>query len=61
MIQHNCRKTHVIIIAVLEIRLTLKTKIVYLQKSYIEINNVTHGGYIILWPETEPRNKKGFL
>jgi hypothetical protein len=32
-----------------------------LQKPYIEINNVTHGGFTILWPETEPRDKKRVL
>jgi hypothetical protein len=61
MVQHNYRKAHAIIIAVLETGLALKAEIVCLQKPYIEINNVTHGGYTILWPETEPRNKKGFL
>jgi hypothetical protein len=58
MIQHNCRKTYAIIIAVLETGLALKTEIMCLQEPYIEINNITYGGYIILWPETELKNKK---
>jgi hypothetical protein len=61
VVQHNYRKAHVIIIAVLETGLTLKTEIVCLQKPYIEINNITHGGYTILWPETELRDKKKIL
>jgi hypothetical protein len=48
MVQYNYRKTHVIIIAVLETGLALKTEIMYLQKPYIEINNIIYGGYIIL-------------
>jgi hypothetical protein len=58
VVQYNCRKTHAIIIAVLETELTLKTEIVCLQKPYIGINNIAHGGYTILWPETGPRDKK---
>jgi hypothetical protein len=61
MVQYNCRKAHAIIIAVLETGLALKTEIMYLQKLYIKINNITHGSYIILWPETELKNKKRIL
>jgi hypothetical protein len=61
MVQHNCRKTYVIIIAVLETGLALKTEIVCLQEPYIEINNIIYGGYIILWPETELKDKKRVL
>jgi hypothetical protein len=32
-----------------------------LQEPYIGINNITYGGYINLWPETEPRDKKRVL
>jgi hypothetical protein len=61
VVQHNCRKAYVIIIAALETGLALKTEIMCLQKPYIEINNITHGGYTILWPETEPKDKKRVL
>jgi hypothetical protein len=61
VVQHNYRKAHAIIIAVLEIGLTLKAEIVCLQEPYIRINNVIHGGYTILWPETGLRDKKRVL
>jgi hypothetical protein len=61
VVQHNCRKTYAIIIAVLETGLALKTEIMCLQEPYIEINNITHGGYTILWPETESKDKKRVL
>jgi hypothetical protein len=61
VVQYNCRKAHAIIIAVLETGLALKAEIVCLQEPYIKINNVTHGDYTILWPETGPRNKKRVL
>jgi hypothetical protein len=61
VIQHNYRKAHAIIIAVLETGLALKTEIMCLQEPYIEINNITHGDYIILWPETGPKEKKRVL
>ena len=61
MVQHNYRKTHAIIIAALETGLALKTEIVCLQEPYIGINNITYGGYIILWPETGLRDKKRVL
>jgi hypothetical protein len=61
MVQYNYRKTHAIIIAVLETGLALKKEIVCLQEPYIGINNIAHGGYTILWPETGPRNKKRVL
>jgi hypothetical protein len=61
VVQHNCRKTHAIIIAVLETGLALKAEIVCLQEPYIGINNVAYGGYTILWPETGPRDKKRVL
>jgi hypothetical protein len=34
---------------------------VCLQEPYIEINNIAHGGYTILWPETGLRDKKRVL
>jgi hypothetical protein len=61
VVQYNCRKTYAIIIAVLETGLALKTEIVCLQGPYIEINNITYGGYIILWPETGLKDKKRVL
>jgi hypothetical protein len=61
VVQHNYRKTHAIIIAVLETGLALKTEIVCLQEPYIGINNIAHGGYTILWPETGLRDKKRVL
>jgi hypothetical protein len=61
VVQHNCRKAYVIIITALETGLALKAEIIYLQEPYIEINNITHGSYIILWPETGPKDKKRIL
>jgi hypothetical protein len=61
VIQHNCRKEHAIIITVLETGLALKAEIICLQEPYIGINNITHGGYTILWPETGPKDKKRVL
>jgi hypothetical protein len=61
VVQHNCRKTYAIIIAALETGLALKAEIVCLQEPYIGINNIIYGGYIILWPETEPKDKKRVL
>jgi hypothetical protein len=61
VVQHNYRKTHAIIIAVLETGLALKAEIVCLQEPYIGINNIVHGGYTILWPETGLRDKKRVL
>ena len=58
VIQHNCRKAYAITIAVLETGLALKAEIVCLQEPYIGVNNITHGGYIILWPEIGIREKK---
>jgi hypothetical protein len=61
VVQHNYRKTYAITIAALETGLALKAEIMCLQEPYIGINNITHGGYTILWPETEPKNKKKVL
>jgi hypothetical protein len=61
VVQHNCRKAHAIIIAALETGLALKAEIVCLQEPYIGINNITHGGYTILWPETGLKDKKRVL
>jgi hypothetical protein len=58
VVQHNCRKAHAITIAALETGLALKAEIVCLQEPYIGVNSVTHGGYVILWPETGPKDKK---
>ena len=45
-------------IAALETGLARKTGIIYLQKPYIGIRNISHPGYTIHWPEEEKRSAK---
>jgi len=50
LLEHNCRKTYAVTIAVLEAALELGVGTACLQEPYIDME-FRHGGYQIYWPE----------
>ena len=57
VIQHNCRKTYAITIAILETALERRAGVVCLQEPYIRTWEISHLGFTLYWPEAEKRKE----
>src|SRR5215471_2984967 len=57
VLQHNCRKTYAVTIAILEAALAKGAGIVCLQEPYIGHQSISHPAFTLYWPEAEDRKK----
>jgi len=55
VVQHNCRKTYAVTIAILEIALERGAGVVCLQEPYIGPREISHPGFTLYWPEAKNR------